>query len=113
MASHADGSPVTLDSPAAKGETITLFGTGFGPYVGNAPDGFALPADPSFRLADPVKLIVGDADVPTSYAGAAAQKVGVNAISFTIDDSMPQGSNVPVKVRINEHESNTVILPMR
>jgi uncharacterized protein (TIGR03437 family) len=113
MASHADGSPVTLDSPAAKGETVTLFGTGFGPYAGNAPDGFALPTGPNFMLVDPVKLLVGDAEVVTSYAGAAAQKVGVNALTFTVDDSMPQGTNAPVKVRINGHESNTVILPLK
>jgi len=113
MAAHADGSPVTLDSPAVKGETITLFGTGFGPYLANAPDGFALPAGPNFLLADPVTLVVGDGEVPTSYAGAAAQKVGVNAVSFTIDDSMPQGTNAPVKVRINGHQSNTVILPLK
>jgi uncharacterized protein (TIGR03437 family) len=113
MASHADGSSVTLDSPADKGETITIFGTGFGPYVGTAPDGFALPVGPNFLLADPVKLLVGDAEVPVSYAGAADMKVGVNAVSFTIDDSMPAASNVAVKVSINGHESNTVILPLK
>lgn len=113
LAVHADGSPVSPDSPAAKGETITLFGTGFGPYVGTAPDGFALPADPNFMLADAVNLVVGDADVPTSYAGAAAQKVGVNAVSFTVGDGLPEGTNAPVKVRINRHESNTVILPLK
>jgi uncharacterized protein (TIGR03437 family) len=113
MASHADGSPVTVDSPAAQGETITLFGTGFGPYLSNAPDGFALPADGSFLLADPLTLVVGDNEVPTIYAGAADRQVGVNAVSFTIDNTMPQGTNVPVKVRINGHVSNTVILPLK
>jgi uncharacterized protein (TIGR03437 family) len=113
MAAHADGSAVTLDSPAVKGETITLFGTGFGPYLANAPDGFALPSDPGYLLADPVELVVNGADVTTSYAGVAAQKVGINALSFTIDDSMPQGTNVPVKVKVNGHESNIVILPLQ
>jgi uncharacterized protein (TIGR03437 family) len=113
LAAHADGSPVTADSPAGRGEVITLFGTGFGPYVGTAPDGFALPAGPNFMLADPVTLMVGDGEVPTSYAGAAAQKVGVNAVSFTVGDGLPAGSNAPVKVRINGHESNTVILPLQ
>jgi uncharacterized protein (TIGR03437 family) len=113
MAAHADGSPVTLDSPAAKGETITLFGTGFGPYLVNAPDGFALPANPNFMLTDPVTLTVGDAVASTTYAGAAADKVGINAVSFNIDDSMPVASNVPVKISINGHESNTVVLPLK
>ena len=89
------------------------YGTGFGPYAGNAPDGFALSADPSFLLVDPVTLVAGDAEVQTTYAGAAAGKVGVNAVSFVISEALPTGTNVPVKMRINGHESNVVILPMK
>ena len=110
---HADGSAVTVDNPAAKGEIITLHGTGFGPYLGNAPDGFALPADPNFALLDPVTVVAGDTELKTIYAGAAAQKVGVQAVSFQITDDLPEGVNMPVKVRVNGHESNVVILPMK
>jgi uncharacterized protein (TIGR03437 family) len=46
MALHADGSPVTTASPAAAGETISLLGTGFGPYKGTVLDGF-LPPPPT------------------------------------------------------------------
>jgi uncharacterized protein (TIGR03437 family) len=113
LASHADGSAVTPDSPAVQGETITVYGTGFGPYVGTAPDGFALPQGPNFLLVDPVDIVAGSMDLQPTYAGAATQKVGVNAVSFTIDPALPTGTNVPLKVRINGHESNTVILPLQ
>jgi uncharacterized protein (TIGR03437 family) len=113
VATHADGTSVTIDSPVAAGETITLYGTGFGPYKGLAPTGFALPADPNFVLADAVTVVAGDTDLQPTYAGVAAQKVGVNAVSFKIAEGLPTGGNMPVKVRINGHESNVVILPMK
>ena len=112
-ATHADGTPVSIDSPVAKGEIITLHGTGFGPYKGNAPDGFGLPADPNFTLLDAVTVVAGDTELQPTYAGTAAQKVGVNAVSFLITDDLPSGGNMPVKVRVNGHESNVVVLPMK
>ena len=113
VATHSDGTAITVDSPAAAGETITLQGTGFGPYRVTAPSGFALPADPNFQLVDTVTVIAGDSELPTSYAGAAAQKVGVNAVTVKLPETLAAGSNLPVKVRINGHESNLVILPMK
>ena len=113
MASHADGTPVTPDRPAGRGETITVYGTGFGPYMAAAPTGFALPLDPNFMLADLVEVVVGDASVKPTYAGVAAQKAGVSAVSLIIGDGLPTGGSAPFKVRINGHESNTVILPLQ
>jgi uncharacterized protein (TIGR03437 family) len=113
LASHADGSAVTPDSPAVKGESITVYGTGFGPYAGTAMDGFILPPGPSLLLVDPVDILVGGAAIQPDYAGVAAQKVGVHAITFTVGDSLPGGTNVPLKVRVNGHESNTVMLPLQ
>jgi uncharacterized protein (TIGR03437 family) len=113
LAAHADGSAVTPDSPAAKGETITIYGTGFGPYAAAGLDGFALPQDGSYALTDTVDVLAGDADLQPVYAGAAANKVGVSAISFTITGDLPAGTNAPLKVRINGHDSNTVILPLQ
>jgi uncharacterized protein (TIGR03437 family) len=113
VASHADGTSVTPDSPAVQGETITVYSTGLGPYTAAAPTGFALPVDPAYILTDPVEVAVGDASVNPVYAGGALQKVGVNAVSFVISDAMPAGANAPLKIRVNGHESNTAILPLR
>ncbi len=41
---HEDGTPVTQDSPARKGETVTFYGTGLGGYDRPVIDGFLLPA---------------------------------------------------------------------
>ena len=109
---HADGKPVTPDSPARKGETVTLLGTGFGPLLGLVPDGFALPEGPSFMLADAVEIVAGDAVLKPVYAGVAAGRVGLQAVRVVIGDGLPQSTNVEVKVRVNGHESNTVLLPL-
>ncbi len=57
MALHADGSMVTTASPAAAGETISLLGTGFGPYQKRCWTGF-YPPNPAPAVDDSV-LAVG------------------------------------------------------
>ena len=111
-AAHADGSAVTPDKPARKGEVLTLLGTGFGPYAGTAPDGFAFAELPEFVLVDAVEIVIGDTVTRPSYAGIAAGRVGVNAVRFTVGNDLPGGTNVALKVRVNGHESNTVTLPL-
>ncbi len=69
---HQDGKLISIDSPALKGETVTLFGTGFGPYERKAPDGFALPAAPLFPLLDKLEVLAGDRVLQASWSGAAA-----------------------------------------
>ena len=46
------------------------------------------------------------------YAGVAAGRVGVTAIRFKIGDSLPAGSTAEIKVRVRDHESNSVLLPL-
>jgi uncharacterized protein (TIGR03437 family) len=113
LAAHADSSLVTPDNPAVKGETITLFGTGFGPYTGPGADGFALGEAPNLMLADPLSIVVADSTLTPDYAGIAAGKVGVNAARFIVGDSLPDSTSVPVKVSSGGRESNTVNLPLR
>ena len=59
LALHQDGTMVTFDSPAIQGETISLYGTGFGPYTSTVVDGFFVPATPPIGVSDPVILNVG------------------------------------------------------
>ena len=61
QASHADGSPVNADAPAARGETITLLLYGLGRTAPAAPTG--VQAEPGFFLTD----ILGTARVKTSF----------------------------------------------
>ena len=108
---HENGQPVTSDSPARRGESVTVLGTGFGPYLVAPPDGFPAPESDNFRLADAVEVYLGQARVEPLYAGAAAGRIGMTAVRFRLGDEIPAGT-LELKARVNERDSNTVLLPV-
>lgn len=112
IALHDDGSPITPDNPARAGETISLLGTGFGPYNSIVIDGF-FPPDPPPALVDTVGIVAGDQNPAPTWTGAAAGYTGVAVTKFKIPDGMPSGTAVPVSVNVNGVVSNTVMLPIQ
>jgi uncharacterized protein (TIGR03437 family) len=108
---HADGSLVTTNSPAAGGETISLLGTGFGPYQSPVLDGF-FPPNPPPAVADAVALSVGGVSL-TSKSTAAPGLIGAVTTGFQVPTGLPSGTPVPVLVTINGVDSNTVMLPIQ
>ncbi|HYL36175.1 MAG TPA: hypothetical protein VEV17_09715 [Bryobacteraceae bacterium] len=112
LALHADGSAVTPDSPAAADETISLLGTGFGPYASPVIDGF-FPVDPVPALSDTLVITVADQTPAPIWAGAATGYTGLAVTQFQVPEGLPSGSNVPVKVNVNGVDSNTVMLPIQ
>jgi len=112
LAMHADGSLVTPDSPAAGGETISVLGTGFGPYNGTIVDGF-FPPTPAPTLVDPVVVTAGGIDPVATWAGAAPGYAGVVLTQFQVPAGMPSGTSVPMKVTVNGTDSNTLLLPLQ
>jgi uncharacterized protein (TIGR03437 family) len=112
LALHDDGSVVTPDSPAKAGETLSLLGTGFGPYNGQVIDGF-FPPDPAPAVVDSVVLSTGDQVMSTMSSSAAPGYTGLTLTKFKVPDSMQSGTTVPVKVTINGANSNTVMVPIQ
>ena len=112
IAFHNDGSAVTTDSPAAAGETITVMGTGFGPYNGTIVDGF-FPPDPPPPLADSVSISIGGQTPTPTWSGAAAGYTGIAVTNFQVPAGMPSGTNVPLTLNVNGVASNTVMLPIQ
>ncbi len=110
LAAHADGSTVTNESPARPGETITLFGTGFGPYRGIVPDGFAVPDGLDLPLADPVEILLGGARLAPESAGAAPGEVGVVAVRFRLPEDA--AGMLELRIAANHKESNAVLIPV-
>jgi uncharacterized protein (TIGR03437 family) len=112
IALHADGSLVTPDSPAQSGETISLLGTGFGPYATPAVDGF-FPTNPPPALSDSVSISVGGQNPAPTWSGAAPGYAGVAMTTFQVPASMAGGGAVQVTVSVNNATSNAVILPIQ
>ena len=125
---HQNGTPVTQASPARKGETISLFGTGLGGYDRPIIDGFLLPATEVYKLLDPVKVLAGlpgfgapaganAAQVPVAvrdpaFAGGAAGMVGTNLVKLTLDADLPAGKILELSLSVNGAQSNKVQLPV-
>jgi len=111
VAFHADGSLVTTSSPAKAGETVSMLGTGFGPYQKPIFDGF-FPPNPPPAIADSVVLSVGSSK-PTATSTAAPGFTGVVSTKFEVPSGLASGTSVPVLVSINGVDSNTVMLPIQ
>ena len=112
VALHPDGSAVTQDSPASAGETISILGTGFGPYNGQVIDGFFPPAPPP-SLMDSVAISTADQSLVPTWTGAAPGYTGVASTMFQVPNGLPSGAAVPLTVTINGAASNTVMLPVQ
>ncbi len=110
-AMHADGSLVTTASPASAGESVSLLGTGYGPYQQTVLDGF-FPPNPPPAVKDAVSLSVAGVK-PGSKSTAAPGFIGVVLTQFQVPTGLPGGTSVPVLVTINGVESNTVMLPLK
>ena len=110
---RVNGEVVTPDNPATAGEIVTGFGTGLGPYASAPPDGFLVAESSAYALVDSVTVVAGDAtNIDALYAGRSAAGVGVDAVRFQLPNSLPDSSFLPVKVRINGQDSNSVLLPI-
>ncbi len=113
LAFHANGTLITEASPAKAGETITLFGTGFGPTTPARPEGLAIPSSPSFVVKDPASVQVGTASFTASSAYALPGAVGIDVVQFALGTGAPSGGDYQVTVTVNSVVSNTVLLPIQ
>jgi uncharacterized protein (TIGR03437 family) len=113
LAVHADGSLVTPASPAAPGELIGIYGTGFGSTSPARPEGFAVPASPPYAVLDTVAVLVGSALLAPESVFAAPGKVGIDVVRFQVSADAPATGNVTVQVTVNGVASNVVVLPVQ
>jgi uncharacterized protein (TIGR03437 family) len=112
VATHQDGSAISTESPARRGEVVALYGTGLGPYNPSPADGVAVPAGQKYPLADPAVVVMGDHQAKPVWAGAASGRIGVAVVQMKIDDSIPHSTNLSLNVKINGVNSNAVLLPV-
>jgi uncharacterized protein (TIGR03437 family) len=112
-ATHQDGSAITTDAPAAKGELIVLLGTGFGPFTPAPLDGFRIPATPAFAVTDAVDVLIGGRDLTPVSALAVPGAVGVAAVQVKIPDDLDVSAPLTVSARSGGVTSNSLPLPVK
>ncbi|HEX9382029.1 MAG TPA: IPT/TIG domain-containing protein, partial [Gemmatimonadaceae bacterium] len=113
LALHEDGTVVTFDSPARRNETVSIYGTGFGPYDHKVIDGFPIASTDNISVVDPVTVTTGDIDLHPDWTGAAKNMVGMTVVKLKIIDDMPAAANVDLTVLVNGKTSNKVTLPVQ
>jgi uncharacterized protein (TIGR03437 family) len=113
LATHADGSAITNESPAGRGETILLYGTGFGRYQTAPADGFPVPPSPSFGLVDEVSVTLQGQSISPNYAVAVPGSIGLVMIEVQIPQEANPAATVNAVVTAGGVASNVLPLPLR
>jgi len=110
---HANGSAVTADQPAQAAEIVTLLGTGFGPYAPQPPDGYVVDQSGAYTLLDSITVIAGDGTtIDPVGVGKSGLAAGLDRVTFQVPSNLPSAPLLPVKIRVNGKESNSVLLPI-
>jgi uncharacterized protein (TIGR03437 family) len=81
---------------AASGQTITLYGIGFGPVSDNVQPG--QPASAPDKLTTPLTIAIGGVNATLSYAGLSPGSVGLYQFNVTVP-SVSAG-NQPVAINL-------------
>lgn len=111
-ATRTDGSAVTVDRPARIGETILLYGTGFGMHERPTFDGFAALPAPVNPVLQPVTLRSGERVVPVESVFATPGLVGVVTLRVRVDAAWAVNKSIPLTVTVAGVASNTAFLPV-
>lgn len=105
---HADSSLVTKASPAAAGETVSLFAVGLGAVspsiAAGQPAGDDAQGGSRSRVSEDVAVELNGAPLEVLFAGLAPGEVGL----YRIDFKVPTGAGLgfaPVRVKIGEASS--------
>ncbi len=102
----ANNQPInSLNRPATRGQTITIWATGLGPVT--FPDNIAPTAG---DVAAPVSVTIGGRPATKAYSGRSPCCSGVDQIVVTVPDDAPLGCWVPVQVKAAGVASNTVTM---
>jgi uncharacterized protein (TIGR03437 family) len=108
---HVNGSAVTTQNPAQRGELVILYATGLGQVAPAVPTG-ALPAGASSTVS-PVVLTIGGIVFVPDFAGLAGCCIGLNQINARIPSGVSPGNAVPVVLWIGGQSSNTVTIAVQ
>ncbi len=95
-----DGKPNSPQSPATRGDWVSIFGTGGGPTTPAGADGL-LTVGPYPRINGKVTVTIGGIPCQVNYAGAAPFLVtGVMQVNAQVPLEVTPGVDVPVEVKV-------------
>ncbi|MBK9171166.1 MAG: hypothetical protein IPM24_27420 [Bryobacterales bacterium] len=112
LALRPDGSLVTRENPARRGEPTTIFGIGLGPVFPLVGPGLPAPVDPLSRVRFLPRVLLGDTPAPVGFAGLAPGFVSLYQVNLDIPAAAPRGAAVPLTLRVGDAQALPVALPV-
>src|ERR1039458_7304444 len=117
VATHPDFSPAAAAGlfpgvttvPAKPGETIVLWGTGFGATTPAVAPGIVPPANPLANVANPITATIGNMAGTVVGAAISPGNPGLYQIEVQVPDSVPDG-DLPVVAQVNGVQSSSNVL---
>jgi len=112
-ATHADGSIVgpagtTGETPAKPGETIVLYGTGFGPTSPAIPNGMQVTT--ALLLVTEPTISIGGTNVPVAFGGLTGP--GLYQFNVMVPATAPNG-DVPVSAQLGALTTPSLAIPVQ
>lgn len=98
-----DGTFVSLENPARRGETIRMYATGLGPVLPAVPTNSPGLPDTESMVTDLGSIVVGvnNAGVRVVSAQYASGLIGAYEVAFVVPDDVPSG-NLPLALAVRE-----------
>jgi len=86
--------------PARKGEYLSMYANGLGPLQEDLPLGTPAPLDHAVETKDQVIVVIGEVELPASFAGLAPGATGVYQVNVRLSPDVPSGNAVPFYLRV-------------
>jgi cardiolipin synthase len=117
VASHQDYSYAVKNGtfsettvPAAPGDVIILWGTGFGPTIPSAPLGTVVPTGVTYYLAETVTVMLGNVPATVYSAVLAPGFAALYQVAIQIPDSLADGDYPVVATILGAQSPSNVLL---
>ena len=109
---HGDGTPVSEVFPAAPGEVLAVWGSGFGP-VAEVATGEAAPLDRVVALKQPVTATAGGLNVKVRWAGLAPGFAGLQQVIVELPSDLAHSGSLPFLFFMNGEPGEPYALAVR
>jgi uncharacterized protein (TIGR03437 family) len=102
--------PGLMSRRAQQGDTITLYGIGFGPVTPDIPAGQIV--HQTNQLASPVRVLFGQTEATVTYAGLAPNAVGLYQLNVVVPN-VSSSDSVPLTVMLASSSTQTLFVAVQ
>jgi uncharacterized protein (TIGR03437 family) len=95
--------------PAQPGDTVVLWGAGFGPTTPTVPAGQVVPSDQPYSVVNPPSVLIGGIPAQVVTATLTPGNAGLYQIAVQVPGGLPDGDQ-PVTIQVNSIQAPTGVL---